>query len=228
MPHSVSSHAVQSLRDAWQLTNTPPDACSHPAELAADAVDWRAAIVPGTVAMVMLDDKRDPWEPAFNYDSADWWYQCQFAATGQAVKERIYLHFAGLATLAEVWLNGECVLKADNMFCAYELEVTQSLKEHNELAIVFRSVVQELSRKKPRPRWKTRLVEHQQLRWIRTTLLGRIPAWTPALKPVGPWREISLRRAAIADISRFDLRSTLVGNDGRVDFHCELSALDSQ
>ncbi len=227
MLHSVSSHAVQSLRDGWQLTNTPPDACSHPAELAADAVDWRAATVPGTVAMVMLNDKPDPWEPAFDYDSVDWWYQCQFAATGQAPKERVYLHFAGLATLAEVWLNGECVLKADNMFCAYELEVTHSLKKHNELAIVFRSVAQELSRKKPRPRWKTRLVEHQQLRWIRTTLLGRIPAWTPALKPVGPWREISLRRAAIADISRFDLRSTLVGNDGHVDFHCELSALDS-
>ncbi len=226
MLRSISSHNVKLLHDGWLLTNTPPDACSHPAELAADAIDWRAAIVPGTVAMVALEDNADPWQPAFDYDSADWWYQCQFVATSQAGNERTYLHFAGLATLAEVWLNGERVLTADNMFRAYALEVTHSLKEHNELAIVFRSVAQHLSQKKPRPRWKTRLVEHQQLRWMRTTLLGRIPAWTPPLKPVGPWREISLRRAAIADISHFDLRSLLVGSDGHVTLHCELAVLD--
>ncbi len=223
---SVSSHAVRPLCDDWQLTNTPPDVYSDPGALARHCLDWRAAIVPGTVAMAELLNSTDPWQPAFDYDSADWWYRCQFAAAEKSADGRIHLHFAGLATLAEVWLNEECVLTSDNMFRAYEIDVTHRLREDNHLAIVFRSITHELSHKKPRPRWKTRLVEQQQLRWLRTSLLGRIPAWTPPLKPVGPWREISLRRASIVEIACFNLHSALVGSDGHVDLHCELATLD--
>ncbi len=227
MLQSVSSHLVQLLRDGWRLTNTPPGACSHPDVLAIDGVDWRAAVVPGTVAMAVSENTPDRWRPPFDYDSVDWWYQNQFSAASKAADERVYLHFAGLATLAEVWLNGECVLISDNMFRGYAIDITNSLREHNDLAIVFRSVAQELSIKRPRPRWKTRLVEHQQLRWIRTTLLGRIPAWTPPLKPVGPWREICLRRATVVDVSRVELRPVLIGSDGHLDLLCELTVLDT-
>jgi beta-mannosidase len=36
------------------------------------------------------------------------------------------------------------------------------------------------------------MVAHQQLRWIRTTLLGRTPGWSPPAPVVGPWRDIWL------------------------------------
>lgn len=34
------------------------------------------------------------------------------------------------------------------------------------------------------------MVEHQQLRFFRTTLLGRTPGWSPPAPPVGPWRDV--------------------------------------
>ncbi len=55
----------------------------------------------------------------------------------------------------------------------------------------------------------------QQLRWFRTSLLGRIPAWTPPIAPVGPWRPITLERAS--PIAAHDLKTRLEGRDGVVE-----------
>ncbi|HVW09630.1 MAG TPA: hypothetical protein VHC90_13660, partial [Bryobacteraceae bacterium] len=45
-----------------------------------------------------------------------------------------------------------------------------------------------------RARWRTRVVSEQQLRWFRTTLLGRAPGLPAGPPPVGPWRPVSLVR----------------------------------
>src|SRR6185503_20017662 len=102
------------------------------------------------------------------------------------------LRFDGLATLAEVWLNDHLVLDSDNMFVAHELDVSADLRDSNTLVVRFRSLAAALAARRPRPRWRTKLVEHQQLRWVRTTLLGRMPGWSPPVKAVGPWRPIAL------------------------------------
>ena len=227
-PLNVTSHCHEPLLEGWQLTSTQPGAYADADALAAfDEVDWLTAPVPGTVAMAMRDRESDPWQPAIDYDALDWWYQCRFQINNKVTDERLSLYFAGLATLAEVWLNGECVLSSNNMFRAYSVDVTGRLHEQNHLAIVFRSIEQALAVRRSRPRWKTRLVDNQQLRWIRTSLLGRIPAWTPPLKAVGPWREIFLQRVSVVELVRFDLRSTLQGSDGHVQLSAELVALES-
>src|SRR5262249_43352354 len=53
-----------------------------------------------------------------------------------------------------------------------------------------------------RPRWRVPMLEHQQLRWIRTTLLGRTPGWSPPCPVVGPWRPVWIeqRAHAIGDV----------------------------
>ena len=45
-----------------------------------------------------------------------------------------------------------------------------------------------LNARRTRPHWRTNLVANQQLRWYRTSLVGRMPAWCPSVAPVGPWR----------------------------------------
>ncbi len=67
--------------------------------------------------------------------------------------------FRGLATLAEVWLNGRSILVSDNMFLAHEIDV--DLAGDNELVIVFRSLDAELARRKGRARWRTRAGREQ-------------------------------------------------------------------
>ena len=148
-----------------------------------------------------LDDHDD-------YDARDWWYRTALKDPREDPdsNERVRLRFDGLATLAEVWVNGTPVLQSDNMFVTYDVDVTDLLLPQNDIAIAFRSLRDAMSERRSRPRWKTRLVEDQKLRWFRTTLLGRIPAWTPAIRAVGPWRPIWLEVVSdMAAMSRCEM-----------------------
>lgn len=167
------------LAATWSLASTPPGALRDPAQLGGAGLQWREARVPGTVAEVTGGGALDDF---------DWWYRGTFEYDGNET----VLRFDGLATLAEVWLNGEPILQSENMFVQHQVDVGALLRPRNELVMCFRSLTAALAQRRPRPRWKTRLVNHQQLRWFRTTLLGRMPGWSPAIPAVGPWRGIEL------------------------------------
>src|SRR5206468_3391681 len=70
--------------------------------------------------------------------------------------------------------------------------------------------------RRPRPRWKTALVEAQNLRWFRTTLLGRMPGWSPAVPPVGPWQPIVLECADALELSELSLQARAEGGIGHL------------
>jgi beta-mannosidase len=188
---------------AWQLARTPPGACNDPGEAGDYPAEWFEAKVPGTVASVMHEDINLPGD----YDEDDWWYRTSFEATPGP---RAHLRFEGLATLAEVWLNGDLILTSHNMFREHRIEVTSLLRDRNELAICFRSLDEAMKQRRARPHWKTALVANQNLRWFRTTLLGRIPGWTPAITPVGPWGAIALEMAPRVDLTDLRIRTTKV------------------
>ncbi|MDP2307736.1 MAG: glycoside hydrolase family 2 protein [Pseudomonadota bacterium] len=198
------------LHRGWHLTSTPPGLLSTPDQLPAAGPAWRDAVVPGTVAQ----------SPALgvdeHLDASDWWYRCTFTTPEELRGLPQRLRFEGLATLAEVWLNGVSLFSSRNMFRARSCDVVPLLRDPNELVVCFRSLDAELSRKKPRPRWKTALVDQQNLRWVRTTLLGRMPGWTPRIAPVGPWRPITLSAIPALDVTRLDLRAHAEGADGRL------------
>lgn len=61
------------------------------------------------------------------------------------MKEEIKeLHFHGLDTYANVYLNDQLIVEADNMFRIWSVDVSDKLKDgKNELKIVFRSPIQE-------------------------------------------------------------------------------------
>jgi beta-mannosidase len=164
---------------------------------------WIAAPVPGTAAEALRnaglwDDAR----PTPLHDK-DVWYRVRFSGTGRRV-----LRVEGLATIAEVWLNGAKILGSDNMFLAHDVEV--DLRGDNELLIAFRSLDKALEQRKGRARWRTKLVENNALRLVRTTLLGHMTGWHPPVHAVGPWRPIWLLDRNL-DV---DLRATLDGDDG--------------
>ncbi len=183
---------------AWYCCSQPPMAAASPGALRAPAAAWMPADVPGTVAAALsrhghwgLDNDRD-------LDAEDWWYRTSFNFDAGCGGELQHLCFDGLATAAEVWLNGERILVADNMFWPYRVDVTTRLRPANELHLVFRSLAHDLKTQRPRPRWKTSLVSHQQLSWHRTTLLGRMPGWAPAGPIIGRRRDTGGRRSICA------------------------------
>jgi beta-mannosidase len=192
-PCNVASHSANATPFAeWSCCAHAPGSVGNPDQLRAARSEWLPALVPGTIASALQALGRWSSGDPLDADAHDWWYRAHFDTPPMAPGDTCHLCFDGLATLAEVWLNGKLVLTADNMFRAYRIDITPHLKPSNELALVFRSLSQDLNQKRPRPRWKTNLVNHQQLRWRRTTLLSRMPGWSPPVAAVGPWRTVRL------------------------------------
>ncbi len=224
----VTSSTADFLRSDWRLASAEPHSIGNPSELEKKALDWVPAIVPGTVAQALQEAGK--WDISHNgdFDARDWWYQCTFESDVSNRSGAKVLRFSGLATLAEAWLNGVNILTSDNMFLEYEIDVTRLLQSSNNLTICFRSLDRALNERRPRPRWKTRLVSHQQLRWIRTTLLGRIPGWTPPVAVVGPWRDIALDSCDPLFVKDISLRPYLEDGHGVVDFSCGIETAADQ
>ncbi len=108
------------------------------------------------------------------------------------------LEFDGLATIVEVWLNGVRLATSTSMFVPVRVDVTDAWRaEGNIVELRCLALTSWLDATRwPRPRWRTKLVPEQRLRNVRTTLLGRIPSWSPPVPPVGPWRAARLRVCA--------------------------------
>ena len=113
-----------------------------------DSGDWLPATVPGTVHTDLLANGRieDPFyrmnELGLQWiDKKDWEYRTEFSVDDELInKKNQYLVFKGLDTYADIYLNGECIGSADNMFRTWKFDVSGKLKAgDNELRVVLAS-----------------------------------------------------------------------------------------
>src|SRR5262245_56431572 len=160
----ATARRITPLDGAWEFCEVPPGRGLADSE----SLNWRAARVPGTVAgalraLGMLDDQA-------GIDEREFLFRRRFPSGGEGGAATLVLE--GLATLAEVWLNGACLLATQNMFRRYAIEAGEALAADNELVLRFRPLATELARARSRGRWPTRLVKHRNLRYVRTSLLG--------------------------------------------------------
>ena len=118
--------------------------------------NWMPATVPGTVHTDLMENNviEDPFYRLNEHDvqwidKEDWEYKTTFNADKSMLNhDRIALDFKGLDTYADVYVNNEKVLTADNMFREWKADVKEALKEgENELRIVFHSPIKEGHRK---------------------------------------------------------------------------------
>ena len=195
------------------MASTPAGSIDGPQGLAAVDVEWLAMEAPGTAASALRAAELWTDDTTLDFDVDDWWFRTTFDGDGSSTA---HLRFEGIATLADVWLNGEHVLHSEDMFMANMIE--HAIKDQNELIIVCRSVRNHLAKRRPRGRWKTRLVELQQLRWIRTCLLGRMPTWPPVGAPVGPWRPVEVLTGTCPRLDTLHVDARLVGDAGTVEY----------
>ena len=205
----MQASEVKPLHDNWQVASTPPGLLLRP-EAARDLA-FVPVQIPGTVASAC------PLRNGRRYDQDDWWFRCSFLAEAPGAGEVDSLRLGGIATLAEVWLNGERILESSSMFARHEVDITRLLRSRNELVIVCRALQTSLRARRPRPRWRTKVVAEQQLRWFRTTLLGRAPGFAPDAEPVGPWRPVELVRVRRMAIQGWTRRVT--ASDVSLGFH---------
>ncbi|MEA2291676.1 MAG: beta-mannosidase, partial [Solirubrobacteraceae bacterium] len=204
--------SAEELRDGWEVAGTVPGAAGGPGDL--DALEWLPARVPGTVAAALAGAVPDRLGAAGDLDASDWWFRTRFRARPAEPGELAELVLDGLATVAEVYLNGELVLASTSMFLPHRVDVRGHLREQNVLTLGFRALAPLLEQsRRPRARWRTR-VAHPNLRFFRTSLLGRAPGFAPGPAPVGPWRPVRLERRRRAGPEAVALLPSLDGDDG--------------
>ena len=195
MAQPESGRSEQSAISDWWLAFSESAQCADPGQ-ARSLSPWIPAVVPGTAAEALRRNGQD----YHGLDDQDVWYRGHLRGQGAHL-----LRFAGLATLAEVWCDDRLILTSRSMFLTHDVEV--QLDGDHALWICFRALNPVLEVKGPRAKWRPRMIPRQGLRLVRTTLMGRMPGWTPEVDIVGPWRPIGCLPLGAATLGEFDIKS---------------------
>jgi len=193
-----------------------------------DESEWREIdqLLPVAAALRELQQ----WsldQPPTRFDGQDWWYRLWFDAPQTHAGTKFVLGLDGLATVASVWLNGSEILRSDNMFVAHECDISDLIEtEGNTLLMRFSSLDNLLAIRRKRPRWRAPMIEHQQLRWFRTTVLGRTPGWSPPAAVVGPWKDVWLEQRQSFSLTGFQLDTKVRGTVGVLQCSFDFKGLD--
>ncbi|TEA16801.1 Beta-mannosidase B [Colletotrichum sidae] len=171
-----------------------------------DESGWLPAKVPGQVHVDLFENKKIP-DPFVDMNELavqwvaekDWIYRATFPTpTAFSVEGSIFLVFEGLDTFAAVTLNGAEILRAENMFLEYRVDVSKHLEADadNVLEVVFESALL-----KGRALVEQHAHEHRSI--ARQTERGRIPVrkaqyhwgwdWGPILVTAGLWKPVYLQ-----------------------------------
>ena len=124
------------LDTGWEMAST-----SEPANRSAlTGLRFIPTKVPGTVASALREQKSWRMGDGASFDASEHWFRCRFDAESAQPGEEIVLRVGGIATVAEVWLNGENILSGTSMFASHEVDISALLLDSNELLIVCRSL----------------------------------------------------------------------------------------
>lgn len=207
--------------------------------------NWMPATVPGTVHTDLMQNGKIP-DPYFRMqeeevqwvDKADWEYICRFTIEEDFLNfEAITLECLGLDTYADVYINGQLVLLADNFFVAYEKEVKPLLKVgENQLRIFFHSPItvglQALSKHKYGLPATNDQSERGGLGDKKVSVFLRKPGyhfgwdWGPRLVSSGIYRPIRLmgwNKARLTDV--YFQQDSLSDEKAKLTARCEVESL---
>ncbi len=117
--------------------------------------EWRSATVPGLVHTDLMSHQLIP-DPFYRdneskvqwVSNTDWEYRKTIKADESLLGHKnIELVFEGLNTLADVYMNGKWILKTDNMFREWRINIKPFLKPgDNVVVVVFHQLKPEVTR----------------------------------------------------------------------------------
>lgn len=172
------SRATNTLSSGWKwrLANAHGNA---KAESLPSLKEWTAvSVFPSVVQMELLEKKIIP-DPNIGENEreaqwageVDWEYACSFQTPATiSDRDNVDLVFEGLDTFATVRLNGEQILKSDNMFIPARVSVRSVLRpagEVNNLCITFESALRASSKLEKEHGARTSLMRDKRRMHIR-------------------------------------------------------------
>ena len=163
-----------------------------------DTLDWQSASVPGNIFTDLITHKiiENPFIQT-NEDSVQWvskknWeYRTTFSLSKKQIqKNNIELHFEGLDTYATIYLNDSIILKANNAFKKYTIDIKKSAKESNSLRIVFDNFT-DIELKKEAEIWYELPVKNRV--FTRKAQFQYGWDWGPILNSYGIWKDVYVK-----------------------------------
>jgi beta-mannosidase len=168
---------------------------------------WSDAVVPGCIHTDLLKDgviedpyyrlneKQQQW-----IGKTDWEYKTVFNINDKTLREQnVNIIFDGLDTYADVYLNGEKVLGADNMFRTWSVDVKPKLKVgQNELRVYFHNVFKVNRPKYDSAAYRLMAFANNDQADVKLNLYSRKAGfhygwdWGPRLITAGIWRPVKL------------------------------------
>ncbi|NNE68032.1 MAG: glycoside hydrolase family 2 protein, partial [Pyrinomonadaceae bacterium] len=141
----------------------------------------------------------------------NWEYETSFEIAGQTYsRERLELVFEGLDTYANVFLNGKEILKADNMFRRWRVNIKEHAKiGENRLRIVFRSPINEILPRMAKLDYQLPASNDQGEKTSPYTRKAPYQFgwdWGPRFVTSGVWRPVHLESWDSARVESLDIR----------------------
>ncbi len=162
------------------------------------------AFVPGSVQMDLLKNKLIP-PPYYRTNEnklqwigeKDWIYFTSFSVPATLLRrQKIDLIFKGLDTFAEIFLNDSLILKSDNFFRSYSVDVTRLLKPKNKLKIFFHSPLKVIEKKKK----EEPIPLTEDYAYVRKPAYHFGWDWGPRFITEGIWQPVELIAWSVAEI----------------------------
>lgn len=166
---------------------------------------WMKGEVPGTVQTDLFANKRIPDLFFSNnelknkwVENENWVYRKSFYLNKDQIEWNAELIFEGLDTYAKIYLNGQKVLAADNMFRTYKIDISSVLLlGKNSIEILFESPIQKaiplydsLSYRLPADNDRN---EKQTSVFTRKAPYQYGWDWAPRYVTMGIWRPVSIQ-----------------------------------
>ena len=201
-----SAHQKMPLGAGWEF--------HQKADASSEFTAWRSAEVPGVVQTDLMKHKLIP-DPFYRDNeskvqwigNAAWEYRRKLDATPEILKrQHVELVFAGLDTLADVYLNDQRILEANNKFRLWRVDVKSKLKPgENTLRVEFRPVFPEFKKAAAADPYNA-ITEVAGKNYIRKAGYDYGWDWGPNLVPYGIWQPVWLDLWDDARISDFAIR----------------------
>jgi len=199
---------INKLNDGWTVKKIEPaEKLSieqlQELEKASDS-EWLKTDIPAEIHEILLKEGiidelcfTGKTEQYLWVTEKDWVYKTTFAKP--ELSKKLYLHFKGLDTLVDIYLNGKHIAHHSSMFLPLKIEVTSLVNEKNVLLLHFHSA-------------NVFLKEHGlRTEYLRKTGcdFGDYTGPKPYLTPIGVFGDIQLESVDAVEITGFDIRPVL-------------------
>lgn len=204
-------NVVISLNGTWQF-------CSKKDK------QWKNGRVPGCVQMdlMALGELGDPFYRLNEIDfhkleEEEWIYRKEFEWNDALpVSGRVYLVFEGIDTLADVYMNGYYLGRAENMFIPYRFDVGEILRSGlNEVEVHFDSPIRTIRAMERNSPVTLRGANNEIGRpYVRKAQYSYGWDWGPRIAQVGLWRPVYLEVVETAKIRYPFFETRRINKDG--------------